>query len=444
MNKDIIKNKLKQCFSFKISDNKIKIIFLGIHISKKCFYVSPKSCQIQIQKLVKKKLKKVKNNEKIKVYFVIYEKSQWTFQSLYDAMAKDEMFEPYVLIFPAWVRNIEQNTNSNDDLIKFVKDLGLKYVTALDYNNLPDIMFTTLPEYKNMQLDIKSLYKKILFCFHIYGWLLTNDDKVYYANDNFKYFWKEFVPSFRDYEAASKDGPTKGANVICSGYLKNDSFYNAKKTSEMWKNKDSKKIIYAPHYSLYKGGHSLATFDLYYDKIYNYLVNHPEIEIVLKPHPLLRKFIGDKKFQKIFNNTDLDFMTLEEYDEYIEKWNNLPNGIVMNSGDYYELFNSSDAIILDSESFVAEYMIQNKPMLFLNKYDSVETIKSFMNSMGKGLFDAMDVAQSWNDIEQFIENLNKNIDNKKQKREEMIKTFLDLNKRKVGEIIKENIKQSLQ
>lgn len=433
--------KTDSLLKFKKENGVVKINFLGIKISHK----TKSSHQSgKIKKLAKKVAKKIKNKEKIKVYFLIYDQSQWTFQSLYDAMEKDNVFEPYVLIFPAWVRNIEKDANLN--LLNFVKNLNLRYVTEICEDNLPDIIFTTMSHYnlKNVPLDIERLHDKVLFCFHIYGWLLTNDDNVYFSNNNFQYFWKEYVPTLREYNVATKEGPLKGSSVVCSGYLKSDCFYNAKNTSDLWKKQNTKKIIYAPHYSLYKGGHSFATFDLYYEKLFDYLKEHSEIEIILKPHPLLRKFIGDENYKKPFGCTRTDFITLEEYDLFIERWENLPNGGVMNSGNYYELFNSSDAMILDSESFVAEYMIQNKPICFCNKYDSIASIKSFMNPMGEDLFDAMTIAQTWNDIKNFIENVVENIDIMKPKREKMINKYLNVNKNHVGEFIKNDIKSSLK
>ena len=435
-------------FFYASYETELNLVYkiLGVKISVKKSPVKVKSLTKEIRKLVKKVSKKYKNGEKIKVYFVIYEKSQWTFQSLYDALDKDAHFEPCVLVFQAWVRNVaDENRNVNQDLIDFVENLNLRYVTYLDENNLPDIMFTTMPSYvqANVPLDVRKLYNKVLFCFHIYGWLLTDDDRVYFGDKNFAHFWKEYVPSPRDYAAAKKLGPTKGENVVCSGYLKNDSFYNASKSCKLWKNENTKKIIWAPHYSLYPGGHSLATFDRYYDKIYNYLLNHPEIEMILKPHPLLRRFIGDKDYHSQFNNAKITFMDLKGYDEYIEKWNNLPNGSVMDSGGYYELFNSADAMILDSESFVAEFMIQNKPICFCNKYEKIDSIKSFMNQMGQDLLDSVTIAQNWDDVELFIQNLLNNVDDKKEDRTKRIKQYLSVNKTGVGEFIKNDIEKSL-
>ena len=61
------------------------------------------------------------------------------------------------------------------------------------------------------------------------------------------------------------------------------------------------------------------------------------------------------------------FKSEEEYEEYLEMWRQLPNAQVIENGMYTDIFESSDAMILDSISFLGEYIYMHKPMLFLTR-----------------------------------------------------------------------------
>ena len=77
---------------------------------------------------------------------------------------------------------------------------------------------------------------------------------------------------------------------------------------------------------------------------------------VFKPHPLLR-------ISAVSNGL---FKTAEDYDKYLKRWNDLPNAIV-EEGEYLQYMASSDAMILDSVSFMSEYLYFHKPILFLER-----------------------------------------------------------------------------
>ena len=61
-------------------------------------------------------------------------------------------------------------------------------------------------------------------------------------------------------------------------------------------------------------------------------------------------------------------MTKQQIDNYYAFWNDLPNASFCNESDYFDIFKSSDALITDCGSFLAEYLpTQNPIMLLVNK-----------------------------------------------------------------------------
>ena len=73
-----------------------------------------------------------------------------------------------------------------------------------------------------------------------------------------------------------------------------------------------------------------------------------KIQFVFRPHPVLKKRAAEK-------------WGLAEQEAYYEKWDSLSNGQYYD-GDFVDLFMTSDAMIMDSCSFRAEYTAFDKPL----------------------------------------------------------------------------------
>lgn len=118
---------------------------------------------------------------------------------------------------------------------------------------------------------------------------------------------------------------------------------------------------------------SFSTFDknMYF---YIYLAKKykDSISFVFKPHPNLRNGLVKHGYMK----------SIDEYEAYLDEFRRLPNARVQEEGSYLELFDTSDAMIDDSISFVGEYLYTGKPMLFL------ERPEQRFNELGKKIIDA--------------------------------------------------------
>ena len=120
-----------------------------------------------------------------------------------------------------------------------------------------------------------------------------------------------------------------------------------------------KRVIIAPHYSVFPNSdicystfHKNMWFWMYLAKKYE-----NRISFVFKPHPNLRRSSVSMQL----------FKSYEEYDRYIQEWNELPNALAVQEGNYLEHFASSDAMIMDSGSFIGEYLYTGKPLLYLTR-----------------------------------------------------------------------------
>ena len=116
--------------------------------------------------------------------------------------------------------------------------------------------------------------------------------------------------------------------------------------------KEPKYLIYAPHWTVCGNNLRFGTFDWSGNKILEFAKNHPELNWVFRPHPLMYKYILTS-----------GFMTKAEADNYFNEWKNF--AIFSDSGDYMDLFNSSYAMITDCGSFLTEYFVSEKPVIHL-------------------------------------------------------------------------------
>lgn len=155
---------------------------------------------------------------------------------------------------------------------------------------------------------------------------------------------------------------------VVSGYPKFDLLLHASKNLGTWPiecSKNNFRVIWAPHYSVGIKGLGFGTFDKNYNDFLSLAKNNPEIDFVLKPHPaLFNQVISENKISK------------NELDNFISEWLDLDN-CALSFGRYAELFAASDLMITDGISFLTEYQIFNKPIIYI---DSGHHVK--MNFIG--------------------------------------------------------------
>lgn len=130
-----------------------------------------------------------------------------------------------------------------------------------------------------------------------------------------------------------------------------------------------------------------------------------------KPHPHL-------KYKAIQAGI---FKDMNEWKEYENQWRNLQNADVIDEGMYDELFVNSDAMILDSVSFLVEYLYVHKPLLQLMRKEQR------YNDVGDRLIKVHYVADGKDEeaIERFLQEVVLGgKDNKRELREEFfVKNF---------------------
>lgn len=350
---------------------------------------------------VLKKLQQDIQTRKLKVVFFSSEKSKWAYQSLYEEFSKNPHFEPQVLIsvqkvllkkkyhFCEWEKIAKssfeffQNKNMNVD---YAFDFEKKKFKPLSEFQ-PDIIFYEQPWNIPDEQALINTSKYALGFYCSYGSCMTHG-----VNEYSEVFFKDIYTYFLDNPAIKDiliDHDFSADSLAVCGQLKLDAYLKpVNEANIIWKTKNQKRIIWAPHHSFYpKSTLRFGTFDWNYQFIYNFAKNHPEIEFILKPHPELKR-------QIIRNN----LMNSHKMDEYFNNWEKLSNAQIYASGNYFDMFRTSDLLITDCNSFLYEYLPTKKPVIQLISKNSVGH-----NSFGQKIISGYYKAATVEELEQLID-----------------------------------------
>ena len=369
----------------------------------------------------RKALEIVRKKENIKVAFFLTHESVWKYDMLFDLMLQHGKFEPVIFVCPIvnfGFKNMLFEMNKSFEAFKkkgynIIKTYDNETGEYLDIKKTfsPDIIFFTNP-YETLQ-DYRFYIKqfpKTLTCYVPYS-IPTVNYEFTYNLDFHNLVWKIFSETEIHHKMASEKQRNKGINRILTDYPGFDLLLN-KRPKEVWKNKNPvlKKIIWTPHHLMNELS-KVSNFLEYYDFFLELAINYKDkLQIAFNPHPLLRvKLENDPNWGK------------EKTDSYFNKWVNLENG-QFGDGYYIDLFLTSDALIHDSGTFMAEYLITGKPSLFMVRDESV---MDYWNAFGEKTLAVHYQSRNKKQVVDFIENVVlKENDSMKEERNAFVKNTL--------------------
>lgn len=345
------------------------------------------------------------NTRKLKLLYIVHNKSVWKTDSLYRKLSLDPLFEQLILIAPYF--RFGDDTMHSDILstFQYFNGKGYSTVNALDENGdfvdikavfEPDLVFFSSP----FDLGLKKYYSDVYFkyncCYVPYYYEMSKlwNSEMQYGSEFHRMMYKIFAPHDVSEKLYIAHSSLSGSNVELVGYPAMEPFMakNHRPTSP-WKKQNNKKfkIIWAPHHTIDSPELPYSNFLKYAEFLIDLVERYQDsIQWAFKPHPILKP--------KLIIHPDWGQKRTQEFWSF---WENHPN-CQLEEGEYVDLFLTSDAMIHDSGSFLAEYLYTNKPVLYLT---SSTNMKEFFNPFGCEAFDACYHAFNVHDIEVFIGNL---------------------------------------
>ncbi len=337
----------------------------------------------------------------LNVVFMAIDLSLWRYQHIYELMAEDDRFLPTIVLSPCIGRL--QPEEDAASLRRYFDQRGIPYI---DYHEgeppydirgrlNPDIIFYAQP-YEHLlckEHDCLAFYDKLL-CYMPYGfWSSTG--KLSYDLHFHNMAWRLYYSTSLHLQEAQKIATNKGRNVRVVGYANADDYLRAEHPSpwkEMGDGRQRKRIIWAPHFSIkHNTGFMPRSNFLWMASLMVELAKayKDQVQIAFKPHPaLLTQLYEDANWGK------------ERADAYYEQWRTMEN-TQLETGQFIDLFMTSDAMVHDSGSFAVEYHYSQKPVMFVSK--DMNAILSTQSDFGKKAYGMHYLGKDETDIRRFID-----------------------------------------
>jgi CDP-glycerol:poly(glycerophosphate) glycerophosphotransferase len=382
--------------------------------------------------------------KRTKVVFLVFHKSVWKVDSVFQLMQEDPFFEPIILVCPYIAFGRERMLEDLATTYSYFRERNYPVLNSYDVKHdkwvelddlKPDLLFFTNPHNLTRPEYYDLAYKKFLTCYVPYFYLVLtygNDQPLYNLSFH-NAMWKIFLPHKNSLETAERVSSSKATNCFLTGYPACEQLVSSAGLSNktIWKAQETEKlkIIWAPHHTIDSPELQMSNFLVYADLFKSLALKYfDKVQWAFKPHPILKsKLYFHKNWGK------------EKTEEYYSFWESTAN-TQLEMGGYDELFLQSDALVHDCNSFLAEYLYLKKPVLYLMESNE---IRSSLNDFGNKALDVCNLAHNILEVECFIKDMitGKNLihDNHDQFLNEEVRPFYANTKpsREIVKLIKE-------
>lgn len=386
-------------------------LFMQIFFHK---YTSKKAYEKKWQRL-----QKVRQKEKITVVFQVWNVSKWRCDSVYRLMHEHPRFEPYVWMVDEPGFSSDVCKENRKKLLRFFEDDIYKKSLANNWAAMnkelnPDLVF--IQDHYLQDINMHPCAYNHLLCYVRYCYMTTNLTKGidYFLSHALLFFFQEHQ-SIADMSRRVLTGPAE--KFVVTGHPIADYLVSLPfGSSSVWRPMPTpcKKLIWAPHWTVqdntelaYRGVSTfmrLCGFMIELAKKYS-----GRLQIAFKPHPSL--------YVALCNHPDWG---KEKTNAYYNCWQSMPN-TQLETGSYRELFQQSDAMIHDCGSFIIEYMLVNKPCMYLGLSSGFDNF----NELNEKALSCHEKGTTESDIESFVRRLlSGEVDTKREQRIAFLNAYL--------------------
>ncbi len=377
---------------------------------KRIRYIELLSSYRKIQKGLRLKF----GNQPIRVGFIGYADgaSCDVFTNLYKIFAKDPRFTCEVVILPYSHDDKNAMIQKHRKAMEYVRNQGITPLPGYDekndamvnYGGSFDIVF-----FENEYDWVDPIFKVDNFrdalSFVIpYGQYLADNIQQHLSHRMMSEVFRVYPTSKPVGKMMKKYSEISGWNINATylGNPKIDGFFNVGEVVDVWKKakKGQKRIIWAPHHTWAP----YSNFLTYYKDFLEYAKANKDIFIAIKPHPALRDSLRD-----------INKWSDTEINQYFDTWKNGDNTDLF-EGEWFDLFQTSDAMVMDSIGFMLEYSLSGKPACVIYRENNRGEREMRFSECGEELYETLYHAKSMIEIKSFLEMIRKGEDDNKVSR----------------------------
>ncbi len=379
--------------------------------------------------------------EKIKLLFLTMEYSCFpSIQKIVDFALNDDRFEVDLVYVPFYHSN---KARPDEEEIEAYKKRGYNIIRHSEYDlthRSPDVSFIIKP-YDSVPREyyVSEIYRvvdKIIFVKYCPDAINVKDsesfDKYFYRSSLNYIAWKNYLSSKKIYEnRTTKAWKDTGDNWIFETNPRCDmDVLTVKKdfpdeTERIISLSRNRKIIFWNTQHFITGENHIGTFLEMGEAMLDCITKNRNLFFVWRPHPLFWGALAHAKG--------------DEYVSEIKKRIENEENIIIDEADsYLPAFYLSDAMISDMSSLVGEYMMTKNPICFLyTKMEKSLYPEEYLNCLY--------VTKGAEDFDRFLEMMNRNGDEMKEIRLEVIDKNFKINndKKTISEKILDDIYMSL-
>ena len=345
---------------------------------------------------------RLRHKKEINVVFFAMSLSMWRYQRLYEALSKNPKFKTYIIIQPTITYTSIQQEKDRTQLMEFFNSKNIPFMlgtngdTVFDVERIlsPDVIFYPQPYHGYYPYDMSySKFWNKLLCYVPYAFWMGPGDWSY----NLRFHniaWKMFYPTELHLKDARKYSFVKGRNMEIVGYPTADDFLSSN-YNDIWKPQSCHKtrLIWAPHFTIVFNGYTKqSNFLNMSETMLDIAQKYKEkLQFVFKPHPRL--------FSELCKYPGWGE---ERAKEYYRKWAEMENTQI-ETGEFVDLFMTSDAMIHDCGSFAVEYHYSGNPVMYIAENFDEQVAEK--NDFGKIAMNLHYVGKCKQEIFDFIENV---------------------------------------
>lgn len=358
-----------------------------------------------IEGVHRRRVEQVARRGHARVVFFAFSVPLWKYQHLYEALAADERFTATIVLSPP----IDYDDDiKRHDLAALRDYFDKRQIAYIDYDvdsseppydvkgRLdPDVVFYPQPYERLLtpEHDCMAFYDRLV-AFYPYSFM-TGNGKFNYDFHFHNLAWRLYYACEEHLREAQTTAWNKGRNVRVVGHPNGDDFA-AWRGRDPWKKIDDgrerKRLIWAPHFSFIDkfGQLPRANFLWTAHFMLDMAQRYKEfLQIAFKPHPRL--------MTELYNHPEWG---RERTDAYYRQWAEMEN-TQLETGEYVDLFMSSDAMVHDCASFVVEYYYTHKPVMYISR--DIEHFLVGQTALSREAFSHLYIGKDEYEIRDFIE-----------------------------------------
>jgi len=355
------------------------------------------------RRIYRKIVRRVRRTGHANVIFLASSLGMWRYEEVVKALVQDEQFSVLVVIHPFASFCKEEQEREIGLMTAHFDAAGIDYVVAnaggrnfsrIKSDFKPDIIFYPQPyedlydESADWRSNTDCLLAYMPYCLHLAAIEWTVNTPMQNK------LWRHYMATDYHRRAASKLALNRAENVVVVGEPRADELRQAT-VCDPWKKINDghsrKRIIWAPHFQIMPNGWLNRPEFLWMAGLMVELAREYEdkIQIAFKPHPRLRTML--------YEHEDWG---RKRTDRYYALWDSMPN-TQLESGEYVDLFKTSDAMIHNCASFIGEYLYTLKPVAFVSR--NLDEVKAPFHEFGERCLDGYYIEADADGIRAFVD-----------------------------------------